>query len=90
MTGTPAFVLNGRGDILAANHLGRTRFSPVYADPAAAQQRQIHLPQSARDRVLPRLGPGGRRRRRHAARRGRPRSLRPAADGPDRRTVHPQ
>ncbi|MFE9442119.1 helix-turn-helix transcriptional regulator [Streptomyces sp. NPDC006602] len=33
MTGTPAFVLNGRGDILAANHLGRALFSPVYADP---------------------------------------------------------
>ncbi len=34
MTGTPAFVINGRGDILAANHLGSALFSPVYADPA--------------------------------------------------------
>ncbi|MEH0422159.1 MmyB family transcriptional regulator [Streptomyces sp. B21-083] len=34
MSGTPAFVLNGRGDILATNHLGRALFSPVYADPA--------------------------------------------------------
>jgi transcriptional regulator with XRE-family HTH domain len=33
MTGTPAFILSGRGDILAANHLGRALFSPVYADP---------------------------------------------------------
>jgi hypothetical protein len=33
MNGTPAFVLSGRGDILAANHLGRALFSPVYADP---------------------------------------------------------
>ncbi|MGW2911220.1 helix-turn-helix domain-containing protein [Streptomyces asoensis] len=33
MTGTPAFVLSGRGDILAANHLGRALYSPVYADP---------------------------------------------------------
>ncbi|WP_406475210.1 helix-turn-helix domain-containing protein [Streptomyces sp. NBC_01615] len=33
MTGTPAFVLGGRLDILAANHLGRALFSPVYADP---------------------------------------------------------
>jgi transcriptional regulator with XRE-family HTH domain len=33
MTGTPAFVLNGRGDILAANPLGRALFSLVYADP---------------------------------------------------------
>jgi hypothetical protein len=34
MTGTPAFMLSGRGDILAANHLGRALFSPVYADSA--------------------------------------------------------
>lgn len=34
MTGTPAFILSGRGDILAANPLGRALFSPVYADPA--------------------------------------------------------
>jgi transcriptional regulator with XRE-family HTH domain len=34
MSGTPAFILSGRGDILAANHLGRALFSPVYADPA--------------------------------------------------------
>ncbi|MDP4510240.1 helix-turn-helix transcriptional regulator [Nonomuraea turcica] len=33
MTGTPAFILNGRGDILATNPLGRALFSPVYADP---------------------------------------------------------
>lgn len=33
MTGIPAFVLNGRGDILAANPLGRALFSPIYADP---------------------------------------------------------
>jgi transcriptional regulator with XRE-family HTH domain len=34
MAGVPAFVLNGRGDILAANALGRALFCPVYADPA--------------------------------------------------------
>ncbi len=33
MSGTPAFVLSGRGDILATNDLGRALFSPVYADP---------------------------------------------------------
>jgi hypothetical protein len=33
MNGTPAFVLNGRGDILAANILGYALFSPIYADP---------------------------------------------------------
>src|SRR4029077_9764399 len=31
---TPAFVLNGRLDILTANALGRALFSPIYADPA--------------------------------------------------------
>ena len=33
MSGTPAFVLNGRLDILAANALGYALYSPVYADP---------------------------------------------------------
>ena len=33
MSGTPAFVLNGRLDILAANDLGRALFAPIYADP---------------------------------------------------------
>jgi len=34
MSGTPAFVLNGRLDILAANALGFALYSPIYADPA--------------------------------------------------------
>jgi Predicted transcriptional regulators len=33
MNGTPAFVLNGRLDILAANELGFALYSPIYADP---------------------------------------------------------
>jgi transcriptional regulator with XRE-family HTH domain len=33
MTGAPAFVLNGRLDILAANDLGAALYSPIYADP---------------------------------------------------------
>jgi len=33
MSGTPAFVLNGRLDILTANDLGLALFSPIYADP---------------------------------------------------------
>jgi len=33
MTGTPAFVINGRLDILAANALGRALYSPMYEDP---------------------------------------------------------
>jgi hypothetical protein len=31
MHGTPAFVLNGRLDVLAANDLGRALYAPVYA-----------------------------------------------------------
>jgi transcriptional regulator with XRE-family HTH domain len=33
MVGTPAFVLNGRLDLLTANDLGLALFSPIYADP---------------------------------------------------------
>jgi hypothetical protein len=33
MTGSPAFVLNGRLDLLAANELGTALYSPVYAGP---------------------------------------------------------
>jgi transcriptional regulator with XRE-family HTH domain len=34
MIGTPAFVLNGRLDILGANALGVALLAPIYADPA--------------------------------------------------------
>ena len=90
MTGTPAFVLNGRLDILAANALGRALYSPVYADPArpANNARFVFLDPHAH-RVLPRLGQGRRRHRRHAARRSRPRPLRPAPVGPDRASCPP-
>ncbi len=33
MAGTPAYVLNGRLDVLAANHLGAALYSPVFAEP---------------------------------------------------------
>jgi len=33
MVGTPAFVLNGRLDILTGNDLGLALYSPIYADP---------------------------------------------------------
>ena len=91
MIGTPAFVLNGRLDILGANALGRRALRADLRRPdPAAQQRPVHLPGSARDRVLPRVGQGRQRHGRHAARRGRARSLRPAAVGPDRGAIHPQ
>lgn len=46
---TPAFVLNGRGDVLAANDLGRALFLPVFADPArpANMASFVFLDQSA-------------------------------------------
>jgi transcriptional regulator with XRE-family HTH domain len=34
MTGAPAFALNGRLDVLAANALGAALYSPVFADPS--------------------------------------------------------
>jgi len=34
MSGTPAFLLNGRLDVLTANALGYALFGPVYAEPA--------------------------------------------------------
>jgi transcriptional regulator with XRE-family HTH domain len=34
MTGAPAYVRNGRSDILAANQLGRALFAPVFDTPA--------------------------------------------------------
>jgi hypothetical protein len=33
MSGSPAFVLNGRLDVLATNALGLALYSPIYADP---------------------------------------------------------
>ncbi len=33
MIGTPAFVVNGRQDLLAANDLGRALYAPIYTDP---------------------------------------------------------
>jgi hypothetical protein len=33
MVGTPAFVVNGRQDLLAANALGQALYAPIYADP---------------------------------------------------------
>ena len=64
MVGTPAFVLNGRLDILASNELGRALYAPIYeeiADPpnnarfiflnAAAKQFWPHWDKAANDTV---------------------------------------
>jgi transcriptional regulator with XRE-family HTH domain len=52
MTTTPAYVRNGRLDILAANRLGHALFSPVFDSPA----RPLPVPRLPSDRVLHRLG----------------------------------
>jgi transcriptional regulator with XRE-family HTH domain len=51
MIGTPAFVLNGRLDILAANELGSALFAPVYADPVRPPNnaRFVFLDQQSSD-----------------------------------------
>jgi transcriptional regulator with XRE-family HTH domain len=51
MIGTPALVLNGRLDILAANQLGIALFSPVYANPVrpANNARFVFLDPHASD-----------------------------------------
>ena len=50
MTGSAAFVVNSRQDILAANHLGRAFFAPVFASGAPANvARFTYLDPRARD-----------------------------------------
>jgi hypothetical protein len=41
MTGAAAYVVNGRQDILAANHLGRAFFSPMFESPAPANMARF-------------------------------------------------
>ena len=59
MAGVPAYVRNGRRDILAANRLGYALYSEMYLDPARPVNvaRFVFL-SPTRARVLPRLGPG--------------------------------
>lgn len=42
MTGLPAYVRNGRFDILAANSLGRALYAPVYDSPLFAQRGPVN------------------------------------------------
>jgi transcriptional regulator with XRE-family HTH domain len=51
MTMAPAYVRNGRLDILAANHLGRAAFSPIFAQPGGPANiaRFIFLDPAASD-----------------------------------------
>src|ERR1700721_198005 len=41
MTGAAAFVVNGRQDILAANHLGRALFAPLFDSSAPANMARF-------------------------------------------------
>jgi transcriptional regulator with XRE-family HTH domain len=41
MTGAAAFVVNGRQDILAANHLGRAFFAPMFESPPPANMARF-------------------------------------------------
>ena len=88
MTGGPAFVRNGRMDILAANRLGRALLLAALRQPAGPPNsaRFIFL-DDARAGLLRRLGTGGDRRGRRPALRGRPRPLRPRSLGPRRRAL---
>jgi transcriptional regulator with XRE-family HTH domain len=50
MTGAAAFVVNGRQDILAANHLGRALFAPMFESAAPANMaRFTYLNPRAKD-----------------------------------------
>ena len=52
MTTAPAYVRNGRLDVLAANHLGRAVFSPLFDRPGPAREhRPVHLPRPAPHRT---------------------------------------
>ncbi|GIJ46220.1 transcriptional regulator [Virgisporangium aliadipatigenens] len=42
MTGLPAYIRNGRFDILAANALGRALYAPVYDSPLFAQRSPVN------------------------------------------------
>jgi transcriptional regulator with XRE-family HTH domain len=52
MTGAPAYVRNGRLDVLGVNHLGRAVFAPVFEGPTGSRPnlaRFIFLDPAARD-----------------------------------------
>ena len=73
----PAYVRNGRLDILAANTLGYAALlSRSSTTRRHAEHGAVPLLEPAGGRVLRRLGHHRQRRRRHPARRGRPRPLR--------------
>ena len=73
MVTTPAFVRNGRLDLLAINALGRALFSPAFEDPTAREPRPVQLPRPGSGRLLPGLEQLRQHHRRPATHRSRPR-----------------
>ena len=72
ITDAPAWVRNGRHDLLAANQLARALYAPMLRRPATAREhRALRVPRPGGAGVLRRLGPRRRRHRRHPALRGR-------------------
>jgi transcriptional regulator with XRE-family HTH domain len=94
VTEGPAFVRNGRMDLLAENRLARAFYAQVYANPQrSANPRPVHLPRRQRAALLPRLGLRRRHLRRHPAQRllkinwaGQPRHPLQPHPGPTRTT----
>ena len=89
MTGAAAFVVNSRQDILAANHLGRAFFAPIFASPAPANMaRFTYLDPRAQDF----FADWNRAAKECVAAlrtAGRTRPVRPRPLRPRRRTLHP-
>jgi hypothetical protein len=57
MSGVPAYIRNGRLDILAGNALARALFAPVFTSPARpVNSARFTFLDPRRRRVLPRLG----------------------------------
>ena len=83
MTEVPAFVQNGRLDVLATNPLAQALYAPLFADPARPPNfaRFNFLNPHARVFWM-QLGTRRRRHGSHAAHRRRPQSLRQGTDRP--------
>ena len=91
MTGIPAFVRNGRLDILAINAMGRALYSQAFDSPdPAGQPRPVHLPRPAGAPAAPELVGLGQHERVDPAHRGWPESVRQGPDRPGRGAVDAQ
>jgi transcriptional regulator with XRE-family HTH domain len=86
----PAYVRNGRLDLLAANTLGAALYAPVFDSATGTpNMARFIFPESEGERLLRRLAAHRERRCRDPASRGRPRSVRQAPLRPHRRAFDP-